>query len=142
MYSFFLLISVYFLYSRCDMKKKVVLSILLFLFIVTIIITVNHNYQLKLNIERKKVYESAISYCSKLYNNNTVNDTVTRSDINKCISKLDKVYDKNIIVKEKNDAIEAKYYLKMNMKIDSYYKDGVVASDITLDDIDMLVKEN
>ena len=124
----------------------IIITILLVILIVTLLIYVIYKKieddKIKLAKKRKEIYESAVSYCSSLFDNEIVKDTVTIDKLDKCLDKIKLVYDKDSVLNIKNDAYRAKEYINIKDKVNNYYQNGIVISSVTMEQIDELIKEN
>lgn len=98
--------------------------------------------KIKLAQKRKEIYESAVSYCSSLFENGIAKDTVTIENLDECLDKTKLVYDKDSVISIKNDVYSAKEYINIKDKVNNYYQNGVVISSISLEQIDTISKDN
>ena len=91
---------------------------------------------------QRKLYMSANKYCNKLFINDMIKDTTTEKEINSCIVKLDKVEEAEKVINIKEECNKAISYIKLNTKINKYYSENIVSSDISEDDLNNLKSMN
>ena len=129
-------------------RKRLIIIITVLLFISLIVLSIAliyrkiENDKIKLEQKRKEIYESAVSYCTSLFENGIAKDTVTIENLDECLDKTKLVYNKDSVLEIKNDVYRAKEYIDLKEKVSKYYQDGIVLSSITLEQIDTISKDN
>ena len=126
-------------------KKIIIISSVIFILVSILIGFLIYikiaNMKIKLASKRKEIYSNAVSYCNSLYEDGIVKNDTTIKDLDDCLDKIKLVYNKDSILNVKNDVYRAKEYIKINNKINTYYKDNIVISSIKETDINILNKE-
>ena len=126
-------------------KKIIVIIIMILLLIMLMLISLVYKKinddKIKLSQKRKDIYKQAEFFCNSLYQDGIVKSDILTKDIDKCLAKIDIVYDKNSVTNLKYDALKAKEYITFNNLIDKYYNNGIVLSSVTKENIDELNNE-
>lgn len=126
-------------------KKIIVIIIMILLLIMLMLISLVYKKinddKIKLSQKRKDIYKQAEIFCNSLYQDGIVKNDISTKDIDKCLAKIDIVYDKNSVTNLKYDELKAKEYITLNNLIDKYYNNGIVLSSVTKENIDELNNE-